>query len=280
WGGPPPVEYGWARSEATIRRRRRATPSGPTKSCSSHHTAGLSSRARTPSASHSRRRAPATAASGSEVRYATLCGSLASSAARSSSAITSYGGAVTASVGRAYRTARNGRTSATARAYTHAVATIAELVEDRTVEGVYAVARKRRLTTRGGKPYLALELVDPSGRIEGRVWDDVELRDRRFSEGDAVRVLGRVERFDGRLQLAVRSVEAAETDPATLTPAIRRDGDELEGFLEFLAAEIALPPLAALVGSVLSAREIQEGMRLLPAGGGGRHHRHRGRPRH
>jgi 3'-5' exoribonuclease len=156
------------------------------------------------------------------------------------------------------------------------VATIAELVEDRTVEGVYAVARKRRLTTRGGKPYLALELVDPSGRIEGRVWEDVELLDRRFSEGDAVRVLGRVERFDGRLQLAVRTVEAAETDPATLTPAIRRDADELEGFLEFLAAEIAHPPLAALVGGILSDREIQKGMRFLPAAGAESHHGYAG----
>jgi len=156
------------------------------------------------------------------------------------------------------------------------VATIAELVEDRTVDGVYAVARKRRLTTRGGKPYLALELVDPSGRIEGRVWDDVELLDRRFSEGDAVRVLGRVERFDGRLQLAVRTVEAAETDPSTLTPAIRRDADELEGFLEFLAAEIAHPPLAALVGGILSDREIQKGMRLLPAAGAESHHGYAG----
>jgi len=156
------------------------------------------------------------------------------------------------------------------------VATIAELVEDRTVEGVYAVARKRRLTTRGGKPYLALELVDPSGRIEGRVWEDVELLDRRFAEGDAVRVLGRVERFDGRLQLAVRTVEAAETDPATLTPAIRRDADELEGFLEFLAAEIAHPPLAALVGGILSDREIQKGMRLLPAAGAESHHGYAG----
>ena len=156
------------------------------------------------------------------------------------------------------------------------MATIAELVEDRTVEGVYAVARKRRLTTRGGKPYLALELVDPSGRIEGRVWEDVELLDRRFSEGDAVRVLGRVERFDGRLQLAVRTVEAAETDPATLTPAIRRDADELEGFIEFLAAEIAHPPLAALVGGILSDREIQNGMRLLPAAGAESHHGYAG----
>ena len=36
--------------------------------------------------------------------------------------------------------------------------TIAELAEDRTVEGVYAVARKDRKRTRHGAAYLALEL--------------------------------------------------------------------------------------------------------------------------
>jgi 3'-5' exoribonuclease len=156
------------------------------------------------------------------------------------------------------------------------VATIAELVEDRTVDSVFAVARKRRLTTRGGKPYLALELVDPSGRIEGRVWEDVELLDRRFSEGDAVRVLGRVERFDGRLQVQVRAVEAADVDPAVLAPSIRRDLDELEGFLEFLSAEIADPALGALVGAIVNDREILEGMRLLPAAGADGHHGYAG----
>jgi len=155
------------------------------------------------------------------------------------------------------------------------VATIAELVEDRTVDAVFAVARKRRLTTRGGKPYLALELVDPSGRIEGRVWHDVELLDRRFAEGDAVRVLGRVERFDGRLQLAVRTVEAADTDPGSLAPTLRRDADELEGFLEFLAAEIAHSGLASLVGRVLDD-ETRSGMRSLPAAGADAHHGYAG----
>ncbi len=156
------------------------------------------------------------------------------------------------------------------------MASIADLVEDRTVDGVFAVARKRRLTTRSGKPYIALELVDASGRIEGRIWDDVELLDRRFAEGDAVRVLARVERFDGRLQLQVRTVEASETDPAELAPAMRRDADELDGFLEFLAAELAHPGLAALVGGVLDDREVREGMRLLPAAGADGHHGYAG----
>jgi 3'-5' exoribonuclease len=156
------------------------------------------------------------------------------------------------------------------------VATIAELVEDRTVDGVFAVARKRRLTTRGGRPYLALELVDPSGRIEGRVWDDVDLLDRRFGEGDAVRVLGRVERFDGRLQLAVRTVETSDADPGTLVPALRRDADELEGFLEFLAGEIAHPGLAALAGRILADDAVRAGLRSLPAAGADGHHGYAG----
>jgi 3'-5' exoribonuclease len=145
------------------------------------------------------------------------------------------------------------------------VSTIAELTADRTVEGVYAVARKQRRTTRKGAPYLALELVDPTGRIEGRIWNDVELLDARFAEGDAVRVLGRVERFADRLQLEIRSVEAADDDPAALAPRLRRDADELDGFLEFLAAELAHPGLAGLVGTIVGDAELRKALRELPA---------------
>jgi 3'-5' exoribonuclease len=133
---------------------------------------------------------------------------------------------------------------------------ISELEADRVVEGVFAVKTKQRLRTKGGAPYLAIELVDPSGRIDARVWNDVELLDGRFAEGDAVRVLGRVEKFRDRLQLDVRTLEAAEVDPATLTPRLRRDGDELQGFLEFLAEEIRHPGLSATVRAVLSDRDL------------------------
>jgi 3'-5' exoribonuclease len=157
------------------------------------------------------------------------------------------------------------------------VTTIAELQEDRTVEGVYAVASKRRLRTKAGAPYLALELVDPSGRVDARVWSDVELLDQRFGQGDAVRVLGRVERFGGRLQVQVRSLEPApEADPATLTPALRRDADELDGFLEFLGGEIAHPGLSAVVGNVLADVELRTAFRRLPAAGSDGHHGYAG----
>ena len=144
-------------------------------------------------------------------------------------------------------------------------AAIASLAEDRVVEGIYAVTRKERRRTRAGAPYLALELVDPSGRIEARVWSDVELLDGRFGEGDAVRVLGRVERFRDRLQLDVRSVETAEADPAELAPAMRRDAAELDGFFEFLAGEIAHPGLRAAVGRFVADEPLRVALRGLPA---------------
>ena len=149
---------------------------------------------------------------------------------------------------------------------------IAELEHDRVVEGVYAVAKKERLRTRSGAPYLALELVDPSGRIQARVWSDVDLLDSRFDEGDAVRVLGRVDRYRDRLQLEIRTLEPAEDqDPAALAPSLRRDGDELEGFLEFLAGEISHPGLKAAVGRFVNDDELRGRLCSLPATVDGHH---------
>jgi 3'-5' exoribonuclease len=151
-------------------------------------------------------------------------------------------------------------------------AAIADLTAERIVEGVYAVARKQRLRTRSGSPYLALELVDPSGRMAARVWNDVELLDARFEEGDAVRVLGRVEQYRDRLQLDVRTLEAVpDADPAAYLPTIRRDADELDGFLDFLAAEIAHASLRATVEAVLGDRQLRRLLHLLPATPDGHH---------
>jgi 3'-5' exoribonuclease len=149
---------------------------------------------------------------------------------------------------------------------------IAELEEDRVVEGTFAVARKQKLRTRAGSPYLALELVDPSGRIDARIWNDVELLDSRFDEGDAVRVLGRVEKFRDRLQLEIRALEATpEEDPGALAPALARDVEELDGFLEFLAAEVHHPGLKAAVARFVSDEELRDRMRSLPATPDGHH---------
>src|SRR5919108_405543 len=137
----------------------------------------------------------------------------------------------------------------------------------------------RRLLLRGGQRQVhdvvrvARQVALPLLRRDHVVrWRDVDLLDARFTEGDAVHVLGRVEKFRDRLQLEVRSLEAApDADPATLAPALRRDADELDGFLEFLAGEIAHPGLKATVARFVGDPALRASLRSLPAAPGGHH---------
>ena len=87
-----------------------------------------------------------------------------------------------------------------------------------------------------------------------------------------MRVLGRVERFRDRLQLDVRTLEPAQdVDPAAMAPAMRRDADELEGFLEFLVAEISHAGLARAVVQRVLDNDTRAAMRALPATIDGHH---------
>ena len=178
--------------------------------------------------------------------------------------------------GRRGRTAPRGKALTWATAWTlprlDRMAAISELGEDRVVEGVYAVARKRRLRTKGGAPYLALELVDPSGRLEARVWNDVELLDGRFEEGDAVRVLGRVEKFRDRLQLDVRSLEAAEARSRVAGGRVAaRSRTSWTASSSSSAEELTHEGLRAVVGRFVGDPKLRARFRELPAAPDGHH---------
>jgi 3'-5' exoribonuclease len=143
---------------------------------------------------------------------------------------------------------------------------VAELQDGQVVEATFAVQRKRKRRTRNGDPFLSLELADRTGRVPGVVWQDVNVIDGRFAEGDTVRVLGRVGSFDGRLQIELRDLQRLEQgDALELVPGSRRDADTLEGMVEFLAAEIHHPGLAALVARFLDDPTFRERLRTAPA---------------
>src|SRR5437764_8595471 len=143
---------------------------------------------------------------------------------------------------------------------------VSELEEGALVEATFAVQRKRRRRTRNGDPFLSLELADRTGRVPAVVWNDVNVLGARFDEGDTVRVLGRVESYDGRPQIAVRDVERLEQgDALELVPGARRDAETLDGMLEFLADEIHDPDLSELVARFLANARFRQRLRTAPA---------------
>src|ERR671929_262996 len=150
--------------------------------------------------------------------------------------------------------------------------TVATLRAGEDVDAVFACSRKDRLTARTGTPYLALELRDRSGAIQGRVFRDADVLAGRFERGDLVRVRGRVERFRDELQVEVRAIARAEgADPADFLPVAYRDVDELDGFLEHLAREVHDREYAALLEALLGDEALRAQWRRAPCTRGGHH---------
>jgi 3'-5' exoribonuclease len=154
------------------------------------------------------------------------------------------------------------------------VPTIATLRAGDEVADVYACTRKDRLMARSGTPYLALELRDRTGAIQGRAFRDADVLAGRFERGDLVRVAGRVERFRDELQLEVRAIAKAagdEADPADFLPVAYRDVAELDGFLEHLASEIRDPGFDRLMASLLGDEALRDEWRRAPCTRAGHH---------
>src|SRR6478609_9127223 len=143
---------------------------------------------------------------------------------------------------------------------------VEELEDGQVVDATFAVQRKTRRRTRAGDPFLSVELADRTGRVPAVVWNDVNVIDGRFTEGDTVRVLGRVGSYDGRLQIELRDLEKlAPGDALELLPGARRDAETLDGMVEFLAGEIHHPSLSALVGRFLADEGFRARFRSAPA---------------
>ncbi len=150
--------------------------------------------------------------------------------------------------------------------------TVATLRAGEDVDAVFACSRKDRLTARSGLPYLALELRDRTGAIQGRAFRDADLLAGRFDRGELVRVRGRVERFRDELQVDVKAIERADAaDPAAFLPVAYRDVEELDGFLEHLAGEVHDAEYQALLGTLLGDEALRAEWRRAPCTRGGHH---------
>ncbi len=149
---------------------------------------------------------------------------------------------------------------------------VRELEPGSLVEATFAVTRKVRRTRRDGRAYLDIELADRSGRVRARVWEAVELLDGRFGTGDTVRVLGRVGSYEGRVELELRDVERLpDGDPLELVPGARRDVDDLDGYLDFLVAEIHDDELRGVAERILGDAPYRARFRAAAATESGHH---------
>ncbi|MCL2314444.1 MAG: OB-fold nucleic acid binding domain-containing protein, partial [Proteobacteria bacterium] len=90
---------------------------------------------------------------------------------------------------------------------------VCDLSLQQKIHTVFRVAKKSRHLARSGKPFLALSLVDKTGTLPARIFDNVETAEAAFQEDDYLLVKGTVINFKGKPQLVVEQLERLAPEP-------------------------------------------------------------------
>lgn len=145
-----------------------------------------------------------------------------------------------------------------------------ELKPQNPVRGRLLVAEKSLHTTKDGKPYLRLQLMNRTGSLEGVLWEDAEsahdllLRAAHpVVEIEGVMTLYQQEK---RIRLhAVRPVPAEEADIEAFLPISSRDPEEMEAELHRTIRRVRNPFLRRLLETIFRDPQIWEPFRKAPA---------------
>jgi 3'-5' exoribonuclease len=149
-----------------------------------------------------------------------------------------------------------------------------ELAPGQTVQGVFLVQNKDVRQKRTGEPYLSLTLIDRTGDLDAKMWDNVAGVLDTFERDDFVRVKGETQLFQNRLQLTIHSlsrVADSEVDLADFLPSSRRSTAELEAELHAIIGGIKNPHLKALLENLFTDPAIAEAYFRAPAAKGIHH---------
>ncbi|MBM3472747.1 MAG: HD domain-containing protein [Armatimonadetes bacterium] len=130
---------------------------------------------------------------------------------------------------------------------------MSDLAPNARVDSSFAV-KSRSLASFRNKPgqYLNLTLADRTGEIPARVWDNAERIAECCAPGSVVRVRGRAEEYQGKLQLIVEAAEEVapgDVDPADYLPCSRRDPLEMMGEVDAAIAAVTDPHLRSLLAA-------------------------------
>ncbi|MDH3347152.1 MAG: HD domain-containing protein, partial [Desulfobulbaceae bacterium] len=96
---------------------------------------------------------------------------------------------------------------------------VEQLQAGQQVEEIFLVSHLAQAETKAGKPYLILTLMDKTGEISCRVWDNAELFASQAAKGNMVLVRAMAQSFRDELQLKVDHLQEISRDDPRVDPA-------------------------------------------------------------
>lgn len=138
---------------------------------------------------------------------------------------------------------------------------IKDLQDGQQVEDLFLVSRKNYAETKAGKPYLALTLMDRSGELEARVWDDAQRLNEIVEVGTVISIQAMVKLFREQLQLNINALRAVERDAVHLEefmPSSARTSRDMQAELMDLIGNIGNTFLRRLLNNTFRGTVLQQ----------------------
>jgi 3'-5' exoribonuclease len=144
-----------------------------------------------------------------------------------------------------------------------------QLTDGEAIDEVYLVVDKQLRANRNGNLYIQLELRDRTGAMSARLWNAGEPLFRSFDTGDFLRVKGKVQLFQGALQMILTHLDRVEPEKVELIEFLPHTDQDVNKLLERLRGhllKLTNPHLRALVECFLMDDPLMRGLRQAPAG--------------
>lgn len=148
---------------------------------------------------------------------------------------------------------------------------IRQLADGDSIDDVYLVGEKMLRNNRQGNPFLQVELRDRSGSIVGRLWNASEQLASQFDTGDFIQARGKVQRYQGALQVILSQVTPLANggqllNPTDFLPHSEQDLTRLQERLRTVLLRLTNHHLQALARAFLVDESFMQAFCWVPAG--------------
>lgn len=144
-----------------------------------------------------------------------------------------------------------------------------EIKEGMMVDSVFLCSHKALLFGKNNKSYINLKLLDKTGWVEARIWDQAEVLSQNFEKFEYVQVKGRVVYYQDHLQFNVFDIQRLDPhqiQPADFLPTTGKDIPKMyEDLLRFCGEDMKNPWVRQLLISILEDPTYKNDFMRAPA---------------
>lgn len=145
---------------------------------------------------------------------------------------------------------------------------IKDIKEKEHVAGTFLVTKKEMGLSKSGKPYINMRIMDSTGELEARVWEDAEALGRNFRKDDVAAVKGFAVAYQGGLQVNISSVTVlsdTEYSIRDFLPASAKDPVKMMAELDRIISGMKDERLKGLLTAIFKDPDIRSRFEVAPA---------------